>query len=346
MSIVKSIAFFNNKGGVGKTTLSCNIAAHFAKELGKRVLVIDCDPQCNASQLILSEERCFDVYQGESGDDASTLLSILHPISDGDGSIATDTTPELSSQNRFAVDLIPGHPGMSVVEDVLSTAWNDLRASKVGGFRITNWFPQLMRQLHNRYDVAFVDLGPSLGPLTRSVLLGADYFVTPMGCDIFSIVGIQNIGEWLERWIDEYGRYLEFFRRDNSDAIKRFQIKEHLPIRNGFSGYTVLQYITKSRGGERRATGAFEDILEQIPDVIESSLGGFFIDELTLGNAHLGDIPNLFSLVPLAQSSHSPVVGLESRDGLAGGQYKQQEVYAEFIERVGNRLAINTGFDE
>ncbi len=340
---MKSIAFFNNKGGVGKTTLSCNIAAHFANHLRKRVLVIDCDPQCNASQLILSDERCQEIYRLERVSDDPTLLSVMGPISDGDASISTGTTPELSSRNRFGVDLLPGHPAMSVVEDRLSTAWNDLRAAEVGGFRITNWFPQLLAQVSARYDVVVVDLGPSLGPLTRSVLLGSDYFATPMGCDIFSIVGIQNMGQWLSRWIEDYERHLEHFRTEREDALNRFQIQTQLSVKHGFAGYTVLQYITKSREGQRRATIAFEDILAQIPGVVENSLGNFFVNGLTTETSHLGDIPNLFSLVPLAQSAHAPIISLESRDGLAGGQYKQQEVYAHFIQEVGNKLARNVG---
>lgn len=340
---MKSIAFFNNKGGVGKTTLSCNIAAHFSTRLCKRVLVVDCDPQCNASQLILTEDRCQEIYRDGDASDGSTLLSVMRPISEGDASISTDTIPETSIRNRFCVDLLPGHPAMSVVEDRLSTAWNDLLGAKAGGFRITNWFPQLLNQVRDRYDIVVVDLGPSLGPLTRSVLLGSDFFVTPMGCDIFSIVGIRNIGQWLARWIEDYEQFLEYFRKDNAEAITRYGIQEQLSIKHGFVGYTVLQYLTKSRQGQRRPTVAFEEILGQIPGVVQESLNTFFKEGLTLDKSHLGDIPNLFSLVPLAQSAHAPITSLQSQDGLAGGQYKQQEVYAEFIETVGNRLATNIG---
>jgi cellulose biosynthesis protein BcsQ len=343
---VKTIAFFNNKGGVGKTTLSCNIAAHFASKLRKRVLVIDCDPQCNASQLILPDERCQEIYSETLVNESSTLLTVMQPISEGDASIAAETTPELSSQNRFGVDLLPGHPGMSVLEDRLSTAWNELRGRQAGGFRVTNWFPQLLVQVRPRYDVVVVDLGPSLGALTRSVLLGSQYFVTPMGCDIFSIVGVRNIGQWLGRWIEDYERYLVDFRRDNQEVVTRYGIQENLSIKRGFVGYTVLQYVTKSRGGERRATVAFEEILTQIPGVVQESIGHFFKENLTIESAHLGDIPNLFSLVPLAQSAHSPITSLEHQDGLAGGQVKQQEAYAEFIEGVGDRLAANVGLTQ
>jgi cellulose biosynthesis protein BcsQ len=270
-------------------------------------------------------------------------MNVLQPISEGDSNIAENILPELSSQNRFGVDLLPGHPAMSAVEDRLSSAWYDLRAAEIGGFRITNWFSQLLRQVSARYDVAIVDLGPSLGSLTRSVLLGSHFFVTPMGCDIFSVVGIRNIGKWLAEWIDGYDNHLHHFRKGNQSAIQKFGINETLSIKHGFIGYTVMQYITKSKEGERRATRAFEDIMEQIPEVITQALGSFFADGLEMPEFHLGDIPNLYSLVPLAQSSHSPIVALESADGLAGGQFKQQELYASFIKTVGDRLASNMG---
>jgi nitrogenase subunit NifH len=66
---LRSVAFFNNKGGVGKTTLLCNVASHIGRSQSQKVLVIDCDPQCNTTQLILPEEQC-DVLYGESTQEA------------------------------------------------------------------------------------------------------------------------------------------------------------------------------------------------------------------------------------------------------------------------------------
>jgi len=54
---MKSLAMFNNKGGVGKTTLTCNLASYIALEFNKRILVVDCDPQCNSTQLIMGVEE-------------------------------------------------------------------------------------------------------------------------------------------------------------------------------------------------------------------------------------------------------------------------------------------------
>ncbi|MDO5425483.1 MAG: ParA family protein, partial [Eubacteriales bacterium] len=59
---MKAISIFNNKGGVGKTTLLCNLAAYMQKRLGKKVLVIDADPQCNTTTYVLDEEQFINVY--------------------------------------------------------------------------------------------------------------------------------------------------------------------------------------------------------------------------------------------------------------------------------------------
>lgn len=102
-----TLAAFNNKGGVGKTTLTCNIAAFFAIEMRKRVLVVDCDPQCNATQLILGQEAATSLYWSEDDDnEATSIRDILRPIEDGDSHIDSTNTPYISSHNRFNVDVI------------------------------------------------------------------------------------------------------------------------------------------------------------------------------------------------------------------------------------------------
>ena len=79
---MQSIAFFNNKGGVGKTTLLCNIAAYLALEKQKKVLVVDADPQCNATQLMLEEEEVLAIYDAAR---SFTIHSVVHPLSIGKG---------------------------------------------------------------------------------------------------------------------------------------------------------------------------------------------------------------------------------------------------------------------
>ncbi|MGD9164332.1 MAG: AAA family ATPase, partial [Chromatiales bacterium] len=90
------------------------------------------------------------------------------------------------SENRFGVDLVPGHPSFSIIEDRLGAAWHDLQEGDLGGIRKTNWNLFLKDNIKNRYDYVLYDLGPSLGSINRSVLIGCDKFMTPMGTDIFS----------------------------------------------------------------------------------------------------------------------------------------------------------------
>ena len=109
-----------------------------------------------------------------------------------------------------------------------------------------------------------------------------------------------------------------------------------------FVGYTVQQYITKTIRTEKRATGAYEAILEKIPKEISDSLGPFIAPPLKLSSgcasrrraAHV-------SLVPLAQTAHTPIHKLTGRDGLSGGQYQQQRQYQDFIRTLAKSLMRN-----
>lgn len=337
-----TLAAFNNKGGVGKTTLTCNIAAYFAIELRKRVLVVDCDPQCNATQLIIGQDAATELYwTGHSEPPHTTIRDIVQPIEDGDSDISTDITPLLSSQNRFNVDLICGHPGFAIIEDRLGAAWHDLLGGDLGGIRKTNWNTALCKYLGAQYDVAFFDLGPSLGSINRSVLLGCDYFFTPMGTDIFSILGIRNISAWLKLWTDRYDNGLRLADQNQPDRLDDFPVRRELPIESGYAGYTMQQYITKSKGGERRPTRAYDEIITRVPEEVSSSLGPYFAHALFERSPHLGDVPHLYSLIPLAQSVATPIIALQSSDGLVGSQYKQREDFVKILRRIATNLAEN-----
>ena len=265
-----SIAMFNNKGGVGKTTLTCNIASFFALRKKQRVLVVDCDPQCNATQLIMGEDFATDFYWNETEKSKfTTIRDVLQPIEDGDANISNIFKPILSSRNRFGVDLLAGHPGFSIIEDRLGAAWHDLLGGDIGGIRKTNWNTLLCNQLTDQYDLVFFDLGPSLGSINRCVLIGCDYFLTPMGADIFSILGLKNIANWINHWLGLYQNSIALCEQRNPGRLKDYSISELPKIKTGYLGYTMQQYITKSKEGVRRPTTAYENVLNIVPGVIK-----------------------------------------------------------------------------
>lgn len=337
---MKSISFFNNKGGVGKTTLTGNIAAYIALEKKKRVLILDCDPQCNITQFLLGDDKTIDLYWPEKGakeaTKAKTVLDLVAPILSGDSAINTKIRPMRSSTNRFGVDLLPGHPRFSTFEDELSSAWSELPTGKAGGFRRTNWLYSYLSLIEQDYDVVFIDVGPSLGALNRSVLLASDYFVAPLGADAFSVLGIRNISRWMRGWIEYYSVGLEQSDRLNPGGLAGYEVALEPAIQSGFLGYTLQQYIAKAKGGVKRPTNAYERIISDIPAEIDTYLKSFCAD--TNWNLHLGDVPNLYSLIPLAQSVNAPIVALESKDGLVGSQYSQAANYKTLIGNLAEAI--------
>lgn len=337
-----SVCFFNNKGGVGKTTLTCNIAAHFALKYRKRVLVVDCDPQCNATQLILDEDVTSKLYRRkETSGKTGTILDVLRPLQVGEASIDSGAKPIKASDNRFGVDILAGHPRLSILEDVLSQSWSEGSSGKIGGIRRSNWCAALSSHFDADYDLAFFDIGPSLGSLNRSVLLGVQHFVSPVGADLFSIFGIRNISDWLRQWLKVYHVGLGLAEDSSAGLLAQYGISPEPAISKGFAGYTVQQYITKSKEGVRRATLAYERLLKLIPEEIDDALGPFFSKGVDEANVHLGDVPHMYSLVPLAQSANAPIRALTSADGLAGSQFKQAEKYASDIDVIVQALAKN-----
>lgn len=337
-----SLSMFNNKGGVGKTTLTCNLASLLSTKYNKRVLIIDCDPQCNSTQLIMGESYATSLYWDHAdANGVTTIKDILQKIEDGDSDINANIVPVKSSQNRFQVDLIPGHPALSIVEDRLGAAWHSLKGGDLGGIRQTNWSTALCKVIQPRYDIVFFDLGPSLGALNRSILIGCDRFVTPMGTDIFSILGVRNIGEWLKSWTDLYEHALVLCEKGAPNRIGNYPISQSLQIKHGFSGYTLQQYITKSKQGIRRPTKAYEEIINNVPAEVASALGAFWGSSNDFSGAKLGDIPHLYSLIPLAQSVSAPIMSLKSLDGLVGSQFQQRDEYVNILTNLAENLMAN-----
>lgn len=344
MPALGSLCFFNNKGGVGKTTLACNIASYLAETQKMNVLLVDADPQCNATQLVLPDEATERLYASSAGaPDVDSLKQVLLPLLKGDASLEATHKIAGPQTNRFGISILPGHPHVALLEDRLSTNWTQFMGADLGGARVSNWNTQLLKQLKPHYDLIVYDVGPSLGALNRSILIGVDYFMAPMGCDIFSLIGIENIANWIDQWRRYYDQAYAQVTTRHEATLQEYagQVRTTSSVMARFVGYTVQQYITKTIRDEKRATGAYEAILAKIPNEISSSLGPFVAPPLTVEDVRLGDVPHMFSLVPLAQTAHTPIHKLTRREGLSGGQYQQQRQYQDFIRTLAESLTRN-----
>src|SRR5580658_5900189 len=154
----KRIAIFNHKGGVGKTTLTLNIAAALAA-LGRRVLLVDCDPQCNLTSYVLDGAVVDDLLDNSDGPDGQTIWSALKPIVEASGNVRQVQPYELATRNLF---LLPGDIRLSEFEAELNSLWTDCIQRKVKGFRGTGALSFLVRQVAIEFEIDFVffDSGP------------------------------------------------------------------------------------------------------------------------------------------------------------------------------------------
>lgn len=340
---MKTIVFFNNKGGVGKTTLTCNVVSYLNIHLGKKVLLIDADPQCNATQAVLEDDTLEDIYTNPATSFKS-LYTYLRPLNEGDAEISSDLQPIHGADNEFATDLIPGHPEMSLIEDKLSRAWSDLQgADPIRGYRISNWLSQLLRHVEGKYDYVVFDVGPSLGALNRTILLNSDYVVTPFGSDIFSILGIRNISSWIKSWSADYSTAVANAQKKDAQAFTKYPGVVDPMTKFRLAGYSVQQYVTRKFKEGRRPVKAYDEIMQSIPENVTISLGDLFPDGLSVSDLELGHIPFLYSLVPLAQSHRAPIHALAEQKAVVGSQVRQVDDYVKLMDKLCKRLLANVG---
>jgi cellulose biosynthesis protein BcsQ len=316
-----SVAFFNNKGGVGKTTLLCNVAAYASLHLRRKVCVIDADPQCNATQYFFDEDKLDEIYE----DNGFTIYDVVEPLSEGEGFVQEI---KIKSARNFGVDVLPGDPKLALIEDFLAQDWGSAKGGDVRGIRTNLVFSDLLQRL-NDYDLVFIDVSPSLGAINRSILLSSDYFVSPMSIDIFSLKAFENIAKWISDWTADWGKGIAYVKDPTKlQELKYGQAK--------FLGYVTQQYLAKKdSSGQRRGVKAYEGIRNKIDQVI-TSCG---LDKDIPGKPfEIGTVPNLFSLIPMSQSSNKPVFELSSNDGVVGAHFAKVKDAKEIFGTVTKNL--------
>ncbi len=193
------LTIFNHKGGVGKTTLTVNIAAALAKQ-GKHVLLVDSDPQCNLTSYLFADDVVDDLLDNSEGPQGQTIWSAVRPVYEEIGDVVP-VDPKLTPIRNVA--LIPGDIRMSQFEESLGDSWASCFRRKLGAFRAITAISSLLEAVTNQdsYDFVFYDTGPNIGSLNRLLLLDSDFFIVPVACDLFSTRALSTLGQTLKQWI-------------------------------------------------------------------------------------------------------------------------------------------------
>lgn len=321
------IAFFNNKGGVGKTSMVYHLAWMFS-DRGCRVIAADLDPQGNLTAAFLDEDRLEQVMP--SNDHPLTVFGAVQPLKQGTGDIA-DPHVEIISDR---LGLIPGDMALSTFEDDLSEVWPKCLAGEPRAFRIMSAFWRLVQTAAEKHgaDLILIDLGPNLGAINRASLIAADFVIIPLGPDLFSLQGLQNLGPALRTWREGWRKRL------NENPPKG------LPLPSGDMqpiGYTVLRHSIRLD----RPVKAFERWIARIPSTYAEAV----LQQPSDPQHTIDTDPNCIaklkdyrSLIPLAQEARKPMFFLKPADGALGAHtYAVTEAYKDF-RTVGEKILVRT----
>jgi chromosome partitioning protein len=191
----KVVSFINMKGGVGKTTLAVNIAYTLSKQFGKRVLLIDVDPQMNTSQYTLNAGQVKEIMM----DPKRTLCGILSEEFGVPGITSSLQKSPAVSDVIFKISekfyIIPSHLAMMGLD-------LDKRI-----FRLKNYIKE--NNLKNDYDIIILDLPPTISVYTNIALLASDLYLVPMKTDFLSLFGLPLLENYILRLQKEYDHPLD-----------------------------------------------------------------------------------------------------------------------------------------
>lgn len=314
---MKTIAFFNNKGGVGKTSLLYHLAWMFALR-GRKVVAADLDPQANLSGMFLQDSRIEALWSAGGG---ATVYSAMQPLIEGTGDLLA-ATPQLVAER---LSLLPGDLSLSEIEDELSTVWPRCLAGEARPFRVTTAFDRMLRGIgaSQAVDVGLIDVGPNLGAINRCALVSADFVVIPVSADLFSIRGLQNVGPKLRAWRREWEA-----RRREAPGTLGFELPDGAmtPL-----GYVISRYASYGSDAAR----AFQRWLDRAPSVYAESVLAEAPPhgEQARDRHRLAQLKDYRSLMAFAQEARKPMFLLRPADGAIGGhQAAVRACYDDFNE--------------
>jgi chromosome partitioning protein len=325
---VKTLIFFNNKGGVGKTTLVYHVA-HMLTDMGHRCLAVDLDPQTNLTTMCLPIDELERIY--DVNGDRATIMAGIRALTKGTG----DIQPVEIQEVRSGFGLLAGDLALSMFEDKLSDNWGKTLDGDESAFRITSAFFRIIHAEGDRFkaDYCLVDIGPNFGAINRATLIAADYLVVPMGSDLFSLQGIRNLGDQFNDWKKAWAKR----KAENPDPTLELPEGNVAPL-----GYVLMQHGVR----ESKQVAAYRNWANRIPSDFQQHVLGM---PPTQPPPTVEEDPNCLallkhyrSLAPMAMEARKPMFHLKPADGAIGAHtYAVQRVYSDFkalTERLVDKM--------
>ncbi len=320
------LILFNHKGGVSKTLTTYNIA-WMLTEKGKRVLLVDCDPQCNLSALLLRDD--FDTYYTDGQTKDMNIKDGLR--------VAFESRPTpISSIDCFIptyndkLFLLPGHMDLSEYEPSLSLSMNN-NNSMTALQNLPGALYELIRLCAERYDVdyVFVDVNPGLSALNQVAFTSSDAFIVPTNPDPFSLMALKTLLKVLPRW-----KYW-------ADTTRPILSTASYPIPNASMKFLgeISQRFNRRKGNP---TSSYEGIINDIRDFVSNE----FVNELAKhqmvyerADYHMAEIPDFGAMLQKANELGVPVFDLKDNEIPGGASFANTTAKRDEIKEMFSSIA-------
>lgn len=320
---MKTVAFFNTVGGVGKTTLAYHLGWALA-DLGKKVVVVDCDPQAGLT--------CLSVYGGCNYLDYTrhlsgnfTLASACRPVLMGTGDV--DDVYIVDNESNFA--FVPSSPELTSYYDILSLSWVGFLADIPRDAVALTALARGVRRAGEGFGADFVllDLPPHLDPIARAMLIGADAVVIPTTVDDRGLYSLKAAGRALRDLRSRVaGKEVEL-------PGGTFTLGEMVPV-----GY-ILNFLQTDRGIPVAPQYARLEELEQAytAEVLAE-------EPAKADDGHCLGMVKAMTLIANSQQAHKPVFHLDAEDGAVGSlaaAARQAGIdFRAMAERLTQRIGV------
>ncbi|WP_210413760.1 ParA family protein [Leptospira yasudae] len=354
--MTKIISIFNNKGGVGKSTICWNLADSLGRK-GKRVLLIDFDPQCNLSLAVLGETTFVQSLPTQNRPYGSTIRSFLQRfLQNINGSEIFIHHGEHTSQN---VDLVAGDFWLNTYADSLNVGSDLLAGTGLARYIALDNIVKTASENNNAvYDYVLIDLPPSFGSLVRAAFYASDFYIIPATSDSYSVYCIGLIGQmipiFLKDWRDGLARFKStnphFTGFDNKGLPKfagwvfnGFDTARRRRSQSQIAANSPMLDRAMNRADETMHERLVRAVNEDLITPLRAELGRYF-DPIALhlpNNLRIGDIEDanvliqnsLWQNVPLGQLSRfQQIEDLQNRNNWAQNQLDQ-------ITLIGNKFS-------
>ena len=292
---MKIISVFNNKGGVGKSTMTFHLGYALGL-LGKKVLLVDLDPQCNLTINAMRESELEKIWEEENSfiddfqdsctkEDGLSIVCnktrsihfVLKPTEDGITELENLPPAKVLNENVY---LIPGRLSIHQYENKIADRWSGLYQSDNLSIRTVTNIRRICDKYARIYDIDYVliDTSPSLGILNKTIISTVDGFIIPAQPDMFSLYGIRNIGNSLAMWGKELNVIYKLISEEKREKFPKKFVQ--------FIGYTIYNAKRYDGKNEYQLADAHYSYAKRIPETIKK-----YIRDENRANVDAIDLP-------------------------------------------------------